>query len=500
MKGWDDIFSGLGRSLGKLWKGLGNIAGGIWGGIKWLGGKLGINASKVFDWLWQGVTYLWRFNWNISDEAIDEQLQADLESLAGMLGGAFGASVGWGVCGGIGSAVLMKIDPAMAMSVTAELGEEAKEELLQVWSQVGFRVIDIIAENAFKQVYKGARRLIKNRKWVQRIFGEKTEEIMESWGKPGGEVISLAKWKQDRIDEIPNRYIRNFVDEFFEEFGDSCHEALMVIAGGIDSYQALQSTSIQEQVLGENKVMDIIPNKEDGQIFRLYGRENLVRQEATSFLANYQLLYGKDIGQYIGEPAPQYQMKKIHTISAVILWYSKVTQPFRIKGQNFKQSTLTIPDLKKTGITWRGLQKAAGGIQGFVSGPSKFWCKLSCGSSTLLWAETERVAEDIVRDLMEFSASDIIANSSGTQKKTERQNENNRNYKKKIRIYPYQVTFFRTGADRNGRVRLYDSRNEKVSRRSLTLPLWQNLSDPQYDEAIDEFLNDAFADMPQANL
>ncbi|MBP0043381.1 MAG: hypothetical protein J7545_15645 [Roseofilum sp. SBFL] len=445
----------------------------------------------------QSIQYLWRFNWNISDIAIDDQLNSDLLALSGVAGGVFGASVGWGVCGGVGAAVLMKIDPAMGAAVAAELGEEAKEEVLQAWSQVAYSLFDIIATNAFTQTFKHTRRFLKNQKWLKQIVGEKYADLIDQWGKPGGDVISLSKWKDDQIESISNEYTRNFTEEFFDEFGDACNEAIVVIANGIDSYQALQSTTIQDQVLGEDQIVVVTPNKEEGEEYRFYGKENLVRQQTTSFLAQYQMMYGKDIGQYVGEPAPQYQMKKVHTISAVILWYSKVTPPYRVRGEKFKTSTLTIPDLKKTGITWRGLQKAAGGTQGFVSGPSRFWVKLSCGANTTLWAENEDVAERIIKNLMKFSDSKIIAESSGTQKKTHRKNTANKNYKEKIRIYPYSVTFFRTGADSTGRVRLYDSREEAVSRRSLKIPLWQKLDNPQYDKEIDEFLTSAFADIPR---
>ncbi|MDJ1180796.1 hypothetical protein PJF56_18205 [Roseofilum sp. BLCC_M91] len=494
VKQWDNWLGRIGNALGRAWQGL---SGGIWNGLKWLAGAVGFGAGTVIRWITQSVQYLWRFNWNLQDEEIDAQIESDLLALSGQLGGGFGASIGWVVCGGVGGAVLAKIDPAMAAAVAAELGEEAKEELVQVWTQVGMLAFDIAATNAFKQTFKFARRLMKKQEWAKKVFGAKYTELIENWGKPGGEVISLAKWKNDRIEEIPNEYIRTFVEEFFEEFGDSCNEAIMVIANGIDSYQALQSTTIQDQVLGQDMIVEVTPNKAEGEEYRFYGKENLVRQQTTSFLAQYQMMYGKDIGQYVGEPAPQYQMKKIHTVSAVILWQSKVTPPLRVKGEKFKTSTLTIPDLKKTGITWRGLQKAAGNYQGFVAGPSRFWVKMSCGAQTTLWAESEEIAEKIVKDLMGFSASEIVAESGGTQKKTHRQNKNNRNYKERIRVYPYSVTFFRTGADKTGRVRLLDSRDEAVSRRSLKLPLWQKLDNPQYDKEIKEFLTAAFADIPR---
>lgn len=492
---WDSLVSNLLNLKRSALATQGESFTGIWGLFKKL--KKRLTLGKSFRLVKQSFDYLWRFNWNISDEEIDEQLGGDLLSLSSILGGAVGATVGWTVCGAAGSAILLKIDPAMAVAVGKELGEEAKDEIVQAWTQVAYNIWEVISQNAFKQVFKFARRLIKSRKWGTRIFGERYAEILESWGKPGGEVISLSKWKNDRIEEIPNEYLKNFAEEFFEEFGDSCNEAIMVIAGGIDSYQALQSTTIQDQVLGADQIVKIVPNKEEQQEFVFYGKENLVRQEATSFLAHYQMMYGKDIGQYVGEPAPQYQMKKVHTVSAVIRWQSKVTPPYREKGEKFKAATLTIPDLKTSGITWRGLQKAAGGVRGFMSGPSKYWCKLSCGAQTMLWADNEELAEEIVQGLMEFSASEITAHSNGTQKKTKRQNNVNRNFKERIMIYPFSVTFFRTGTDKRGRVRLYDEREEPVNRRSLQLPLWQQLENPQYDETIKEFLQKAFADIPR---
>lgn len=495
-KQWDSWMKNISRALGAAW----TSARQLWKGIKQLGGQLGIGLGAIIRGIQQSVLYLWRFNWNMSDEEIDSGIRSDLLALTGQLGGAFGASVGWILCGAIPGAIITKIDPAMGAVVAAELGEEAADELKQVWLaalQVG---MDIVATNAFKWCFKHVRRIIKNSKWAKSLFGGKYAELLENWGKPGGQVISLAKWKDDRIESIPNESIRTFVEEFFDEFGDSCNEAIAVIASGIDSYQALQGVTASEQVLGADKIISLIPNKEEKEEYRLYGKESLIRSQATSLLAQYQMMYGKDIGQYVGEPAPQYQMKKIHTVSAVILWQSKVTPPLRVKGEKLKRSTLTIPDLKKTGITWRGLQKAAGGHQGFVAGPSRFWVQLACGSQTTLWAESEEVAEKMIKELMGFSASKIIAESAGTQKKTHRQNPQNGNYKEKIRVYPYSITFMRTGADKQGRVRLLDTRDEKVSKRTLKLPLWQKLDNPQYDKQIEEFLSAAFADIPREFL
>jgi len=495
-KSWGDKFSSLLNSLG-LSGAAGNIGRSIWSGMRSIAGALGLSIGWLVRAVQQGIMYLWRFDWNVSDQEIDQQIQADLNAFAGILGGAFGASIGWFIGGSVGGGVVAKIDPAMGMAIAKELGEEAWEEVSQYWLGAMYVAVDIAASNAFRWAFKHVRRFIKNQKWARQLFGERYSDLMDNWGKPGGEVVALNKWKNDRIESIPNEAVRNFVEEFFEEFGDATSEVVAVIAQGIDSYNALQSTVAKEQTLGRDMLVRVTPNKEEGEEFRFYGREHMIRPQVTSFLAQYQMMYGKDIGQYVGEPAPQYQMKKVHTISAVILWQSKITRPFRVKGEKFKVSTLTIPDLKKTGITWRGLQKAAGGYQGFVSGPSRFWCKLECGAQTTLWAESEEVAERIVKNLMGFSASKIIAESEGTQKKTHRQNSANRNYKEKIRVYPYSVTFFRTGADRSGRVRLFDTRDEKVTRRSLKIGLWQKLDNPQFDKAIDEFLTAAFADIPR---
>jgi hypothetical protein len=57
--------------LGSIWGGLTNLTGFIVGAL----GAIGFSFVTLYNWLRGGISFIYNFNWNITDQQIDQQLK-----------------------------------------------------------------------------------------------------------------------------------------------------------------------------------------------------------------------------------------------------------------------------------------------------------------------------------------------------------------------------------------------------------------------------------------
>jgi len=484
IRGW-----GLARSLARdyVQRGIGGLIRGLIGRVFSFFG-----VANVVQALLSGINFIDNFDWNISDKEISQQRQQAIIQGAGVMGGALGQTVGWVLCGQVGQAAVMKIDPAMASAIRNDVSEEAYEEVVNVWKTTAAQVFDLANEQAFYFAYSNVRRAIKNNGLAKKLIGE---ERLKAWGDEESKPFSFAQWRQDKIEKIPNPAVKEFVEEFGEELWDSCQEAFLVVASSIDSQMALQRSQIREQVSGSPVVVDIQPNREERQVIRIYATETTVRQEVSSALAQHQIISGYDLGEMIEGGVPNYASKNPHTISAIIKWCNRQGgPPYRGKKDPFIRRRLTIPRLKRTGWTWQQVQKLAGGLQGVMTGRYKCWVKFDDNAQTFFSANSHVTAEEIVEGLATLSEAKIVRKSLVKTEKTSNHNEGNNNFPDEVRVWPWEMEILRSGYTRAGKVRSSD--DKKNSRISRKFPLYFKLNNEQLDDRIRSFLNDAYNDVP----
>jgi len=470
------------------------IQRGVGGLVRGLIGRIfkHFSVSAVVSTLIGGVNFIDNFDWQISDKEIAEDRRMAIIQGAARLGGAFGSTLGWLLCGQIGQAITFKVDPAMASAIRQEVSEEAYEEITQIWKQTALGIFDLATEQSFYFMYGNARKAIKNSKLAQKLIGK---ERLDRWGAEDARPFSFAQWRREQIEKIPNPAVREFVEEFGEELWDSCQEAFMVVASSIDSHMALQRSQIQSQVWGDPVVMDVTPNREESdQTIRVYATEATVRQEVSSVLSQHQVISGYDLGEIVEGGIPSYVSKHPHSISAIIHWSARPTPPFSKKGEKAVRKQFTIPNLKRSGWTWRDVQRLAGGRRGIRSGRYKCWVRFSNNSKTAFSASSFETAEAIVDGLATLSEAEIVRKSEVKTKKTTNHNEGNNNFPEDILVYPSHMTILKSGLSRSGKVRAGD--NRKTSRLTRKFHLYFELDNPQQDEAIQKFLTEAFMDRP----
>lgn len=204
-------------------------------------GALGIGAGGIAMALGRffvsGRQFLSNFNWQVTDKELDQQGKSQLDGFFGSLGSALGVITGNLVCGGVAGAVVMKFNPQAALHIRAELGEEVYEEVMSAIWGLANQTKSLVQGWLFRNAFKSARRIIKNAVrnsfFLQGILGEDRTELIKNWGAEGNQPWTFTRNFEEWIESIDNVRLRNFTENFFEEFFDSCDEAIMVATGSV---------------------------------------------------------------------------------------------------------------------------------------------------------------------------------------------------------------------------------------------------------------------------
>ncbi|MGB3652949.1 MAG: hypothetical protein WBA41_17270 [Rivularia sp. (in: cyanobacteria)] len=250
---WDG-FAKFGVSLlKKVWEGLSSFvswsASAIWGGIV---------AAKEF---------LFNFNWNPSDAQLDNDMKQAFSSLPGLAGGFLGKASGYLLCGALPGAVIFSFNEALGTQLFIELGEEALDELAGALANIIRASFAAIGQAAFAFSHKQIRTLWRESddKFKKRLqkTGLKEQFVNEALAERNKPFIIREKL-DSAVESIKQKPLREFVENFLEEFDESCVEAGYVIAGGIDNYIAQQAVTkdimngkpqnIEVEVMDDGKV------------------------------------------------------------------------------------------------------------------------------------------------------------------------------------------------------------------------------------------------------
>ena len=220
-----------------------SVAGGILGFIKtrvlgWLGGLIGGICSKIATWVVNTVSFVWNFDWNISDEQIRQQQEAAIVGFYGLVGTSLGGMLGQVVCGAVPGLTIAYFQPQLALAIKNELGDELFGELMGYVNGFVFGTAALAKSYVFLECYKNLRRLIKGAARspaMRAILPDSWEQTLEYWGSPKSKPWSFAIEAENRIESIENPRDRALIENLYEEFTDSCGEAFIAFGASMDA-------------------------------------------------------------------------------------------------------------------------------------------------------------------------------------------------------------------------------------------------------------------------
>lgn len=202
-----------------------------------------LTLTALFTFVITTIQILYNFNWLESDEEINKEIEAAYNSLYGLTGGLLGKSLGYLVCGALPGVTAFAFNKGVAAAIFEELGEEAKSELLGQLSALANATFRAFATAQIKKQFKSARRYLKKKPNhpLSKILREKMgEKAFAEWGKKSGQSFTLANHVESKVENIKDPRLRNFTEEFLENFSEGCTEAGYIVVNTIDSTMAAQ--------------------------------------------------------------------------------------------------------------------------------------------------------------------------------------------------------------------------------------------------------------------
>jgi hypothetical protein len=478
--------------LGSIWGGITNLAGFIIGAL----GAIGFSFVTLYTWLRSGISFIYNFNWNITDQQIDQQLKQMRIALVGQMGETAGNFIGFLACGVIPGVIIAKFNKPLGAYVLKEVAEEAFDELMGNLRVLLSQTTRTIAAHVFYGAYKNIRRGIKaffrnpnssQSQTLQRFFGPNFNNWVQAWGAPNSKSWSFRTAVEELIESFPDGYIEEFAENGYEGFLEGCDEAGFVVAQSLDSWYAEQRLT-NNSLLGDDAVLEVTPNREaEKERVLVAGPTELVKTQLVNIITQHQMIDNRDIGQFVGEIHRESMTKNfINGIAIKINFRGEKEPPFGTS----KRVNYTIPMIKQSKLDWEVIKLACGGQNGYNWG--RFFANVKfkeAGVANLkIYGATGAEAEDRAKAFIELTDLDIASLTITEEKKEGRRKEFDKAlFKETTRVYPAFLTIVnreKVLLEEQGRATLSGIYKE----RRFRIPLWTNEAPSDFDEIKSQIL------------
>jgi len=193
---------------------------------RWLAG---VTTGAIIRWCTGNVVKLLNYNFNATDEELDNQVKAAQVSLWRIAGGTAGALLGNALCGIIPGAAVVRINPAKLAAI-AEVDKELYEEIMPHIKNMIMGTANVAKRIGFTQIYKNVRKLIKSQSPLVRQISPSLANKIDKWGAPGSKPWTINGAVEEKIEQIQDTGIKAYYENLWEEFVESCTEALFVMS------------------------------------------------------------------------------------------------------------------------------------------------------------------------------------------------------------------------------------------------------------------------------
>lgn len=479
----DAVGSGLAKKEGFIGGTLKKIGGALFGGLK--GFAFGVlkeslkfltfSFTRLFGLLLGGISFIYNYNWNISDKDIDAQVKQSWINFAGVFGGELGESIGFFTCGVLPSAAVFAFNEPLGLYLLARIGEEFAEELALNISIVLQQAIRSASTTAFSLYYKNIRKILKHKTSPLRAFIPK--KILDSWGKQGGPVVSFSKKVEDFEEAIPNPMLRAFGENFREGLYDGCVEAGYILAGALDSWYLQQK---KEADKNREEIIEIIPNRDvEEEKIILSGSRSELKPAITTVLATHQLIQNRDVGAIVANDVHEWLSAQRSDIMITIEFQNVEKPP--IKQEDRVRVILKIPHVTKNKLDWITIKSAAG-KNGYDWGRFKAIAVLDKGGTIQCYGATSSAAKSQVESLATLSSANILKIDVIEETNDKVRATNKQLQKKATRVWPYRATIM------HNRVSSIDGRamidGKKRVREIYTFKIWNDSAPSDFNEKV----------------
>lgn len=211
-----------------------------------------ITLVAVFGLLVRVVSTLYNFNWNMTDSAIDNQIKTAYDAVFSTVGEALGSALGYLVCGGLPGMVAFAFSPAVAALVIADLKAEAVEQLFNNLSIIANGVFAISIGVLALKSFKSARKYLKRpgNPFYNLLVKQIGKKNLDNWGKEGSDPLVFSQKVEDKIENIKDAKLKNFVEGLYEGFFEGCVEAGYIVSNRVQDSIAANALANRKAGVG----------------------------------------------------------------------------------------------------------------------------------------------------------------------------------------------------------------------------------------------------------
>ena len=317
--------------------------------------------SELWSTIVQVGFAVWTFDWNQTDGAIQQQIKANNLQILNAAAAAAGTALGWGA--------VRIINMAAGKLFKAPAGQQnqGRDRSLDIKMPIiSGRAAAALAEEGNEEVRGQMQALLGQIKAAQTrnaFLGFMLHARSEGWGgmksitQPGANDSFAQRW-ENTVESLP-QWLQAPVENFTENFVEAVLEAGFIWSAEADSVYAMAKAAMKDARGPERTIVYQPDRRAERDRYIISGSQEFVQEEVERIDHERQLMAGKDIGQWIGEPLDEVLRKAPLQRQLKIRWNTVKEPPLvELNGDVGKWSECNIP-LVKMGITWREVKAAA---------------------------------------------------------------------------------------------------------------------------------------------
>lgn len=449
--------------------------------------------------------FIFNFNWNSTDEDLLLRLAAARLIWFEQFGETIGLSIGWVTCGILPSAVVVAINKPMGLYILEEVGQEAYEEMVAELAVLLSIAGRNYANAALTNLFISLRWTVKNaaNRESDTLLDNIAPDIIanfpgldqaiEKWGQKGGKPWIISNAIEEVIENAPiGEEWKAFLEGLIEGLGEGCLEAGFTFANAFDNYIANQALVTN----GSPNTVVVTPNRlAPNEKIIVHGNVEQLKQSITNALANYQLIYNRDIGYNLGMPLIERAAKQISEY-VIVLFVKSAQKPPYPADIHEHYCTLNSANPLRFSDYDRVIRALGGGGEGqnfgYMFGRFLGIAQMSDGGTIKVWCDSVQNAKDRIDALAELSIATIQTMNVTEELKEYERDKTEALAKGTYRVYPYKMEILRKTKVLNDYDRSTNALgNVKATKQgyylhspTYRLDLWQSKKPSNWDDVI----------------
>ena len=335
---------------GSWWDSLFNLAQNfIVNAAGMIANMLRFSATQVVEWVLEAATFVYEFNWDVSDEQIEAQIKQLYVSFELRVVEILGRNLGSLVAVGIGGGLAFYVNPMLAKLLLAQVADEIFQELIGDMSGLLILLGKSLVTAGFLQTYKTARSFIKHAyrnpqiKAIAKSIGI-SDEAINSWGDSQVEDWSFSNKVEESIESLGNQRLQNLIEGFLTEADSGFRDTAMYMASAWDAMQFREQPEPQTLVYH--------PNRSSPEQFYVHGDSAAIANQVMTINTVSTALQNRDVGAMTVTDDDRPVITN-NGITIRFFFLNTLELPYgKANRDSFAKAELIVPNVMKSKITW----------------------------------------------------------------------------------------------------------------------------------------------------